>query len=250
MTSRFARSLPFILLAIGVMVSFFIFIAIAEDYITHGSLVALDLHITHVLTASRSGPLLHFFYGVTILMNAVTIFVTGMFLTLVLWRQRAVMYLLILWLTLAGSTTLIVCTKAFFQRSRPEDFLPIVQETSYSFPSGHATIAVIVFGFLAYLFVRENHAWILKLCAIAVALVMIAFMDMSRLYLGVHYMSDVLAGNALGFGILFGSIALGEWHHAEHREQLPHIRRSVFLGVVLLQILCLLGFFLFTPLEF
>lgn len=250
MTSRSIRNSPFMLLAVGIVGSFLLFVTIAANYVMQDSFVAFDLHIAQLLFASRAQLPLHFYYAVTVLMNATTVLCTGALLTFLLWRQHAAIYVFTLWLALTGSTSLMLLAKSFFQRSRPVNFLPIVSETSYSFPSGHATIAVILFGFLAYLFAREQRSWLTRFCIIGSAAVMIFLIDVSRLYLGVHYVSDVLAGNALGFTVLLASIAIGEWHLAHHTEKLPHIRKSVFLSVVLTQIACLLSFLFFTPLEF
>jgi membrane-associated phospholipid phosphatase len=83
--------------------------------------------------------------------------------------------------------------KLLFARPRPNVFPPLMAETSYSFPSGHTMSAVAVYGLLALLlWQRGQYAWAL-LPGLWVPLV-----ALSRVYLGVHYPSDVLASLALG----------------------------------------------------
>lgn len=112
---------------------------------------------------------------------------------LLLWGRRRADAL---WLALmmAGGTALNLILKQIFAAPRP-DLLPhldIVQ--SYSFPSGHAAGNMMLFGALAMLAARRSIYWM--------AGVMIALIGVSRVWLGVHWPSDVLAGWVTGFGWL------------------------------------------------
>ncbi len=100
------------------------------------------------------------------------------------------------WLILAsfgGTTLLNSLLKLLFARPRPNVFPPLMTETSYSFPSGHAMSAVAVYGLLALLlWQRGQRGWA------ALAGLWVPLVALSRVYLGVHYPSDVLASLALG----------------------------------------------------
>lgn len=122
-------------------------------------------------------------------------------------RTRHLYSLAILWLSLLGAHVLNGVLKAMYQRPRPQlsgGELEILGRrfdypTSYSFPSGHAITAVVVFGTLAYLVVRlEPTVRTRRLTLVAAALVIVVI-GASRVYLGVHYPSDVLAGYLAGF---------------------------------------------------
>jgi len=105
--------------------------------------------------------------------------------------DRATMQLVLA--SFGGSFLLNSLLKLLFARPRPNLFPPLVTETSYSFPSGHAMSAVAVYGLLALLlWQRGRYAWAI-LAGFWVPLV-----ALSRVYLGVHYPSDVLASLALG----------------------------------------------------
>jgi undecaprenyl-diphosphatase len=96
---------------------------------------------------------------------------------------------------------LILALKQIFGRLRPVDGL--VQELSHSFPSGHATMAVVFFGLLVYLFASKKY----KIRAGVVAGILVLIIGLSRVYLRVHWLTDVLGGFVLG-GII---LAIGIW---------------------------------------
>jgi len=90
--------------------------------------------------------------------------------------------------------------KLVFRRPRP-DVLKLVEQSGYSFPSGHAMNSVIFYGLAAYLLVRHGRHPARYLFAGIIA-VMVLLIGLSRIYLGVHYASDVLAGFIIGAGWL------------------------------------------------
>jgi undecaprenyl-diphosphatase len=103
-----------------------------------------------------------------------------------------------------GAEILNVLLKLAFHRPRPE--LAFVHLETYSFPSGHATAATAVYTLLAWLAVRRLASRRLRLAAVFGAALVIATVDFTRLYLGVHYLSDVLAGTAAGLAWALAAI--------------------------------------------
>lgn len=111
-------------------------------------------------------------------------------------------------LVLAVALLLSPLLKLIFQRKRPDIiFTTIDQPKSYSFPSGHAYSSLLIFGFLAYLaFTQISSPWN---SIVAVVLgILIVLITTSRVYLGVHYPSDVIIGWLLGLTILVMTIKL------------------------------------------
>ena len=96
----------------------------------------------------------------------------------------------------AGATALLI--KEIIHRARPDIVLQAYRETGFSFPSGHATLAAAGYGFLIYLAYRMMPAGYLRTLTIAGLTLLIAIIAFSRLYLGVHYLSDVIGGLLLG----------------------------------------------------
>ncbi len=104
-----------------------------------------------------------------------------------------------------SSLLLMFCLKFIFQRNRP--LTPLLAEAKgYSFPSGHALMSLTFYGLIIFLvWQKEKKTWIKWALTILFALLII-FIGISRVYLGVHYASDVLAGFCVGLMWLFLSL--------------------------------------------
>lgn len=116
--------------------------------------------------------------------------VAALFLTLTRHKHSA----LLLVVSTAGGVVINGALKAAFSRPRPEVFEWQTLATSSSFPSGHATAAALVYGTVAYLAARLHKRRWARFLTMFVALVFILLVCASRVYLGVHYPSDVLGG--------------------------------------------------------
>ena len=91
--------------------------------------------------------------------------------------------------------------KRILQRPRPTEFR-IVEETGYSFPSGHSMVSMAFFGYLIYLIYRYIKNKYVKWTLITILSILICLIGISRIYLGVHYTSDVLGGFLLSISYL------------------------------------------------
>jgi membrane-associated phospholipid phosphatase len=89
--------------------------------------------------------------------------------------------------------------KLFFAKPRPELWQRLITDPTFSFPSGHATGSMVVYGFIAYILAKELYRY--KRYIYAIAGIIIMAIGLSRLYLGVHYPTDIIAG--YGIGILW-----------------------------------------------
>ena len=119
--------------------------------------------------------------------------------------------------TLAGAGLLNWLLKFSFARVRPASFFDYPLPGSPSFPSGHALYAASVFGGLAVLLTARIQNRLLQLAIWLVAISLILLVGISRVYLGVHYPSDVLAGYAIGI-IWVTAVAFGD-RLARHRRR-------------------------------
>jgi undecaprenyl-diphosphatase len=118
-----------------------------------------------------------------------------------LWTARHHYSVLLLWVAMAGGTVINLTLKGIFARPRPHLFPWRTEMVGHSsFPSGHALTAVVLYATLAYLLARLGSTRALRRITLAVALLVILLIGLSRLYLGVHYPSDVLAGFIVGLG--------------------------------------------------
>lgn len=97
--------------------------------------------------------------------------------------------------------------KFIFARPRPID-INLIEESGYSFPSGHAMVSTAFYGFLIYLILKSKLSKLTKIIYSVLLTILIVFICITRVYLGVHYASDVLGGFliAIFYTILFTSI--------------------------------------------
>lgn len=127
---------------------------------------------------------------------------------LLYWRQQPD-WLRLLILSVAGGMLLNAALKHVFHRSRPHFDHPLVTLDSYSFPSGHTAAATLFYGFLMLLLLRRPGQSAARRSAIvAGAVSMVLLVATSRVYLGAHYLSDVLAAMLEGVLWLTLSVAL------------------------------------------
>ena len=97
----------------------------------------------------------------------------------------------------AGGVVLSYGLKSVFGKTRPDLWQSAIEEVSFSYPSGHALGSTVLYGFLAYLFATRfpKWAWLIYLLAVLT----IAGIGLSRLYLGVHWPTDIIGGYGIGF---------------------------------------------------
>lgn len=125
---------------------------------------------------------------------AMIVFVAGMFLWLNRHRHSAVLLVV----ATLGGLVLDALLKIGFNRPRPQIFTWGTRVVSSSFPSGHAMSSIVVYGTVAYLAARLQQNFASRAATMIFAGVIIIAISSSRLYLGVHYPSDVLAGLIIG----------------------------------------------------
>jgi undecaprenyl-diphosphatase len=126
---------------------------------------------------------------------------TGLFALYLLWRRDRY-WVLALVLAVPGGMLLNVLMKYAFHRERPRFDDPLVTLSTFSFPSGHTAAATVFYGVLAaYLLVHVRSAGA-RLAVLGTALFLIVLVAFSRMYLGAHFLSDVLAAVAEGIAWL------------------------------------------------
>ena len=124
------------------------------------------------------------------------------------WRRGTWRPLALLAGAVAGAWVVQVAVKQLVERPRPPAALAVSHATGFAFPSGHATDAAAVYGMLAVLLARSGRG-AARVAAWAGAAALIALVGLSRLYLGVHWLSDVVAGAGLGIAWLLAIFTAG-----------------------------------------
>ncbi len=139
--------------------------------------------------------------GSVTVLALLVLFVAGLFAALRRWREALVMVL-----APAGGVLMSQTLKGIFGRDRPDEAWRLVEAVNASFPSGHAMLSAVVYLTLGALVARFARKRRVKVFAMTGAVVVALTVGISRVYLGVHWPSDVLAGWCLG-----GAWALGWW---------------------------------------
>ena len=173
------------------------FTFVAYDVFRRERLVAVDREVITAVRGRVTEEFLPVFKTVTIMGNGETMLLLGLAL-LVFLAVRRKKALLIGWCAaLLGGWLLESGLKLVFQRPRPS-WAIVDLPSSFSFPSGHALVSLVAYGMIGYLLwlAIESHRG--KLAVVTGAILLITLIGFSRVYLGVHYFSDVMAGYAAG----------------------------------------------------
>ncbi len=188
-------------LGCGLMVIFvagWLFAALAEDVVTGDRITAADTHIAAWLHARTSPAWTHLFLFVTFVGGPIGTTIIAIFLVLLLaWRGRWYRMLTLV-LVVPGGAVLNQVLKALFSRPRPPPADALIYASGYSFPSGHAMESILLYGLLAAFATDSSLNSGVRVLVLLIATAWIGLIDFSRLYLGVHYLSDILAGTAAG----------------------------------------------------
>ncbi len=181
-----------------------LFLALAEDVFNHeimnGDIIGYKFISKYLINNSLT-PIIKFitFLGSAVWLIALT---TILFVAV---KNKKTGYLIAINLVLV--TVLNQTFKFILQRPRPTEYR-VVNETGYSFPSGHSMISMAFYGFLIYLIYKNIKNKYLKFTLIGLLSFLIVSIGISRIYLGVHYTSDVLAGFLVSISYLILYIGL------------------------------------------
>ena len=213
---RFDRTsftgLSLTLIAAGLLYLFFAFLGVVLAVSTSGSIVAADIRVADLFEYFRSPEVTKVFLWITVLGIWQMVVFVALVASVIFWLWRKKDYIAYLWLALGVDGLLSFLTKIAVHRARPEQ--AVYLEPSYSFPSGHAMVSVVLYGFLAYALLRLK-GWRRKVNVFFAWLVIVLAIGFSRLYLGVHYLSDVWAGYLLGLLILTVAITAHRWRESK-----------------------------------
>ncbi len=204
-----------ILIRIGLVIvllstSVVVFASLAEDLVNRETLSTLDPVFGGWLIAHTSLTGDHIFSMITFLGNALIISSGTALLGFWFAKNKCWNQLIFLSSVVGGSAMLNLILKNIFQRTRPLFPNAYLIDNGFSFPSGHAMISLAFYGAIAYLSLSFLNSRRSKLLALSGALLISALIGFSRLYLGVHFLTDVLAGWAAG-GLWLTVCILGDY---------------------------------------
>ena len=201
-----------VLLFIGAV---WLFAGVAEDVVTGDPLVAVDHAISRWLQGRTTTGLALWMRWITDAHGAGPISAMGAIFALYLALRRQGYWLLTLVFVLPGGMLLNLLLKQIFRRGRPAFDEPLQSLASFSFPSGHVTGATLFYGLLAAYLAARTPDIAKRLKLFTAAFLMVVLVGTTRIYLGAHYFSDVVAAAAWGTAwIVLCGVAVDAWRRS------------------------------------
>lgn len=188
----------------------FLFLVILLNFIGWEKITPIDYRLSHLFYNLHDSLLNRIMTLITHLGDVVTQSIVTIITVLCLfafkkWRTG-------LWYgftVLLGALFLNSAIKEFYTRARPSQIEPLVEIGGYSFPSGHSMGSIIVYGGILFIVLRSFRFVYFEKIIFAIFFLIIGMIGISRIYLGVHFPSDVIGGFSLGLSWLSFSIASG-----------------------------------------
>ena len=174
------------------------FLTLAEDVfnkeIMNGDILGYKF-VSTFLISDFATPIAKF---ITNFGGAIFIAVVAIFLAIIIKNKKIGISIFVNLVIITGLNQLL---KRILHRPRPTEYR-IIQETGYSFPSGHSMISMAFYGYLIYLIYKHVKNKYIKWISISLLSILICLIGISRIYLGVHYTSDVLGGFLISISYL------------------------------------------------
>jgi len=226
---RISGPLRIVVAIVIIAAAVFFFVQTLRSVLTDGSVAAADLRMYHTLRMFSSEALHAFYSDVTNLASTIFIVPVALALAVMFWTHRRRNDARIFVAAIIGAEILSVTLKYIVRRQRPPEAVHLVGGPS--FPSGHTLTATAVYGILAFLLLREKPRtwWHIALAVVLVSVIVLV--PISRVYLGVHWLHDVLASLDLGCALLACLTMLVRFHpDGTRRTERPEHIRARWIG--------------------
>ena len=188
-----------------VMIVLFLIFCVMAVLFNYGLTGSFDAAVYKFVIGFRSDSLTKVLLFITKFASVKEIvFLCAVSLIGLFWKYYKSLFLV---LNVIVSTIFNVVLKNIMMVPRP-NILRLAEETGYSFPSGHSMASVAFYGFIIYLILSSNMNKYLKIVFSSLLVILIIVIGFSRVYLGVHNASDVIAGYAISTGLLLADIMI------------------------------------------
>jgi undecaprenyl-diphosphatase len=188
-------------------------------------IAAFDNRITDAIRSISSNGLTKWMKGFTAIGSGIYIICIIVIMTAVLavigYRRELFFFIGVI----GCSSLLNLALKTIFHRARP-DIHRIIDASGFSFPSGHSMAAFTLYGIMIYFLWKHIHNIWIRTCVIFLGIMIVLMIGTSRIYLGVHYPSDVIGGYLISAAWLSSSIGLYErfleqrWRSRKFRKRI------------------------------
>jgi len=184
-------------LTVGLILSIlcvWLFGEITEDVVNNELLIHIDQWVLDHILYFRTETLTKVMIFVTHFAEWVTIAIASVIITALLAIRKLYGVIIGYAIAVTGGGGLDYVLKHAVQRTRPIDDATLISVKGFSFPSGHAMLAMVFYGMVSYFIIRQIKQWKFRMLVVVIMGFVIFLIGFSRLYLQVHYLSDVIAG--------------------------------------------------------
>jgi len=183
---------------------FFLIVYVLTEYIWFTDAVLdwdlitkIDTRLSEFFFYFKDKRLIDFFLFISYFWNVITVSIVLVITSFILFSKQKIFEIIWLFTSVFISGYIAFLSKIIISRARPD--LAVYQELGYSFPSFHATISIALYGFVIWLLLVWVKKWKSKFRFIILWIIIAFLIGLSRLYLNVHYLSDVISGWFLWF---------------------------------------------------
>ncbi|MFA5532249.1 MAG: LssY C-terminal domain-containing protein [Candidatus Shapirobacteria bacterium] len=244
-------------LTIGVLITLFfiyLFFGIVQDYIGQEKLIQFDLRIINLVSILRTNGVNQVMLFITYLAKGEIIAVGTIVFGLILILFKNWRFLYTFLISILGGELFVWIIKNIVDRPRPSLVDALVNESTYSFPSGHTFVAISFYGLLTYFILQSEKKKFLKIISFIVGLTLILWIGISRIYLGAHWPSDVFASLTVGTAwltIIITSLKIKKKFHPLNIDL--HFKKTTILTssllLIALWVIFIIAFYFTHPLP-
>ena len=192
-----AKLYLFLHLLVGLMFSagfVWIFGRIVVNVLNGNPFVYLDRWVQDQILYFQTPFVTTFMKIVTRFGSGLIILIGSIFGIIYFYLHRKIAELVIYLVTIIGGSVLVLVLKDAIHRPRPIVLVPLLHVQGWSFPSGHAMMSVVFWGIATYFLIRYQNSWKIRAFFVVALGFLISLISFSRLYLQVHYLSDIIGG--------------------------------------------------------
>lgn len=231
-----------ILLLLSLLMAFG-FVKVMDSYVDSGAVVTWDREIFNLSQTLRSPILDRVMIFITLMGNWQIIFFSTVLASILLYLANKERYLQVLLLNVTIGLFFTEAFKILVSRPRPPIAEALITQGGYAFPSGHSYFAVAFYGLITYFWVKHFKQIKLKLLFLILGAGCCLSIGISRIYLGVHWASDVVAGLMLSGAWLMAMIAYLEYRSSYLKNEYKEFNRKLvwrgFFGFTVLWLMAI-----------